>query len=437
MANLILLLNLTLVSAGQSPSFLVQFFRHGARVELYKNVDQPELNDLMAFGDLTTTGMKQHYLLGLQMRKEYSDLFPSVYDKNVHTLYCSNYNRTLVSLSSHLMGVYELGKGLEIEVDEKEFYNPPISGFDMPFEEGKNAIPRKMQLIPMKNPADDANILFGSCPYIAKRREELLENDFIYENDFNPLKEALEKAGFTPKTFNRTRDDRFFINAACDFIIARTYSQKDFKVDESLIDQCHLFSSVYLVYPVRDMQISRLSNTPIFRIIVDSLKAIGTSKEKVLTFSGHDTNVHHILSVFYPMECECVVNEYRRLYNPSRYDPSMKKNCYLQVRFTANIIIEVFEAEDKKMFVMMKLNGEELPIFQGKTTVELSQFIKALSDEIEPSFDHLCLGKKPTNKFLIQTLLATIATIVLLLILIWWIKPKPRVQTEPEYIAAN
>ena len=91
--------------------FVYTHFRHGARAP---NKLDDNFNDMLKEhwtnpGELTSVGERQHYLLGLRNRKRYikdQTFLSEKFDPHEILVYSSNFNRTMMSASSHLQGFY-------------------------------------------------------------------------------------------------------------------------------------------------------------------------------------------------------------------------------------------------------------------------------------------------------------------------------------------
>jgi acid phosphatase len=93
--------------------FALDLIRHGDRTPIHAIPKSPPYHWL-GEGQLTSEGMRQEYQLGMQLRKKYVDqyhLLPSRYDVNVMYVRSTDYDRTLMSAESLLLGLYPLGTG--------------------------------------------------------------------------------------------------------------------------------------------------------------------------------------------------------------------------------------------------------------------------------------------------------------------------------------
>lgn len=86
---------------------LVVMFRHGARKEV-TNIIPSEKKSNFGKSHLTPVGMKEHYLLGKQLRKTYGDFIPLTYSNSKMEVLCSGKSRTIVSAMSNFIGLFPL-----------------------------------------------------------------------------------------------------------------------------------------------------------------------------------------------------------------------------------------------------------------------------------------------------------------------------------------
>ena len=87
-------------------------------------------------------------------------------------VFASNRERTLLSAFSQSFGIYDLGSGKEVENDDKQFYDPPIEDFNIPYEHGKSALPNKPTFLPIRTESVETNLIFTAhhqCPILRKR----------------------------------------------------------------------------------------------------------------------------------------------------------------------------------------------------------------------------------------------------------------------------
>ena len=89
--------------------FIFSIFRHGVRAPMDKEFENN--TDLLGGkwnqkAELTLTGRKQHYNIGLKNKKRYSNFINITYDPKEIIVYSTNTNRTISSAQSQLLGLF-------------------------------------------------------------------------------------------------------------------------------------------------------------------------------------------------------------------------------------------------------------------------------------------------------------------------------------------
>src|ERR1700730_861864 len=109
--NIILFVALALVAVNawsqEKLIFAIDLIRHGDRTPINSIPKSPPYHWAEGPGQLTPEGMQQEYQLGVQFRKRYIDqyhLLPPHYDGDTIYVRSSDYDRTLMSAESLLMG---------------------------------------------------------------------------------------------------------------------------------------------------------------------------------------------------------------------------------------------------------------------------------------------------------------------------------------------
>ena len=135
-------------------------FRHGAISPSITNYVDAVGERWENNRELTGLGERMHYLLGLRKRlryiKEYK-LLSEKYNLNEFLIISSNVERTVLSLSSHLQGLYPQSEKLGRNLTEAQLKNanPPVNVSNPRMEEEKkelknNSLPNSMTLIPFE-----------------------------------------------------------------------------------------------------------------------------------------------------------------------------------------------------------------------------------------------------------------------------------------------
>ena len=142
--------------------FLYTHFRHGARAPL--NLDN-NFNDMLNQhwtnpGELTGIGQRMHYLLGLRNRIRYiknQNFLSEKFDSHQILIYSSNLNRTMVSCSSQLQGLYPQKdlKGETLTSEQQKIAFPQVNVSDSEIQDAiedleNNSLPNSMIIAPVR-----------------------------------------------------------------------------------------------------------------------------------------------------------------------------------------------------------------------------------------------------------------------------------------------
>ena len=217
--------------------FLYTHFRHGARAPL--DIDNNFKDKLGEHwpnpGELTGIGQRMHYLLGLRNRLRYiknENFLSEKFDPHQIIIFSSNLNRTMVSVSSQLQGLYPQKdeQGETLTATQQEIAYPQVNCEDNYIQEaledlGENALPYKMTLAPvrMSNDLDRKFNVYDIEECKAERDEtkqknnENIEEWIEYLNDFNEeYAESLNKFfGTEGKTYSISE-----LNDICDSFLS-------------------------------------------------------------------------------------------------------------------------------------------------------------------------------------------------------------------------
>jgi hypothetical protein len=112
---------------------VIEMFRHGARAPIYNYWDA---NTYDFPGELTEVGIKQLYLLGYQLRKEYIEnlnFLSETYNPKEIYVRSTDYNRTLMSAQAHLLGLFSSNKNVNLKKEKSinEKIIPPYKDFSL------------------------------------------------------------------------------------------------------------------------------------------------------------------------------------------------------------------------------------------------------------------------------------------------------------------
>lgn len=158
----IFLFSLFQIESSNELVFVMTHFRHGARApqKFYKGYLDYIKEKWENPGELTAVGQRMHFLLGLRNRIRYIDelnFLKESFDPHEILIYSSPFNRTLVSVSSQLQGLYPQSakKGEVLSSEQEELSKPQV---DVDCEKINNvvsslngsALPNSMIIAPVR-----------------------------------------------------------------------------------------------------------------------------------------------------------------------------------------------------------------------------------------------------------------------------------------------
>jgi acid phosphatase/lysosomal acid phosphatase/prostatic aicd phosphatase len=227
-------------------------FRHGARASIFDGEHDFMKEYWKIPEELTGVGQRMHYLLGLRNRERYiSNTYPGFlsdkFDPHEILIYSSSLNRTMVSVSSQLQGLYPEGTGLELFSNQTKDAVPRVNLSDYvkqkQLELGLNALPHQISLSPVRmiSPLEKKIIIYD-IPTCLFRRDEWREKNY---KDLKSLQDIVKE--FEDKYLDKLKPiydeykkpyDIHFIDNFCDgFIAGYTEGREMKKIMDTGIDR--------------------------------------------------------------------------------------------------------------------------------------------------------------------------------------------------------
>ncbi|CAI2367704.1 unnamed protein product [Moneuplotes crassus] len=202
---LLLLLLFTVAFTAEEEDELVFTFlvtRHGARSpaeELPADAKITEDKFKIYIGDLTASGERQHYLEGVELQKIYEEqgTITKPFDPREFHVVSTNFNRTIMSAYSQLLGYFPLGSLPELSKARNNKADPPftVKGLSsMKRKLGTKATAENFQPVPIHVSNIDEIMLMmdkGFCPYQTELRKQYTES-----NEWSELNDKYQKVLF-------------------------------------------------------------------------------------------------------------------------------------------------------------------------------------------------------------------------------------------------
>lgn len=366
--RLVILLCLVALAVCQSPYQVVhlsEYMRHGARTT-WKNSLNSTLTQELGIGNLTGNGVRMHYVLGTQLRKDYPSLFNDEYNYKDFDILSSPVYRTIQSASSQLLALYPLGTGEKYTLpSDSNLGLPPFAGAAKDFE-SEFALPHGYRPIPytVENPELDMDFfpsLYHYCPNaekyeinLALKKLEQYKNKPIIQN----LREQMIALGFDSKaiygteTWNVDTMSYIYDEAKSIYNYNLTYLGN---MTAEYFRQIELDNNLNYAWLFADEKLERFISDGIARRLVNGLEAIVNNKSQVKfrMFSGHDTGIFaHMLRLNLTNE-ECIL---KKLHNESSVE-----NCQDVPEFAATMLYELNKKGDQ-YYVRSLFNGKPFKV---------------------------------------------------------------------------
>ena len=354
--------------------FIFLNIRHGARSPL---VLKDKHNDMLggkwnSRGDLTSLGIKQHYLIGQKHKERYSSFINEEYDPKEIKIYSTPFPRTIMSVISELLGLYS-----------NNTYSNKFSFSDIDLDEQdlndiNNKIIPPVQLFSynkMKNKFDRTFENHFECVYM---REQVKKNweipheeiNTLIDNFYNEFSDAISKE-FKSINITLLKEPKYF-DAVCDDILSLYFDQKNFYLLKNLEkygvnidkmkDMCDEFLYKHFIY-IRNGGISNnnpfISISPIMANILNWMKlradknnnfACDYEEPKFVIYSGHDSTLFQMqtfLKECFDVKVEKTEFASTQLFELRKYEKKYYVEIYYNDRLKMNITLEEFEKKIK------------------------------------------------------------------------------------------
>ncbi|CAF0743944.1 unnamed protein product [Adineta steineri] len=261
-------------------------FRHGERSPSYLYPTNPNSPDIWrnGLGQLTVRGQLQHISLGQYIRERYSNLINSTYVASEITIRSSDYDRTLMSAYSNLVGLYSSSENIELSKDLTL----------------ANMWPKTLpwQPIPVHTVPRSLDHLMGisTCDRYEELVDELRQSSRIQSlnREFQDLFNYLEKHA------NQSIEDIFIAwDIADTVLIEDIYNVTPSWVTPSISQQLRQLEDLCFYHLFYSSEINRLRGGPLLRDILQNIENLITNNvngRKAKIYSGHDTSIAPVLA---------------------------------------------------------------------------------------------------------------------------------------------
>ena len=292
-------LSFCILFAAAEVVFVTEVCRHGSRAP-----SNPELCPWdedgrwdNSWGELTAVGMRMHFLLGSELRRRYVLNHPVIgpqYNSTQIYVRSTDYNRTIMSAQSQLMGLFPPPTGATVPENLANVAVPPINVQNEDYivdELQGRALPAQFQSSPVHVvPLTEDWILFAT--YTCYNLDEAIQNPIYDEITTNITKsnpgfiEALQP--FMNLPLNEIAENLADIIDSIDCNKAMNYPLPAFS-PELLSNATLIGNELFSIYYSDDMLV-RYFSAWFFRDLAGHLEAVmqGTEPTKFRLYSAHD-----------------------------------------------------------------------------------------------------------------------------------------------------
>ena len=403
---------------------IAELFRHGARTTTKRDKINFPFTKRIGFGNLTGNGQRMHFLLGQQIRKNYSELFntakpPTNFD---YLLYSSPLPRSLVSANSHLLGIYPPGKinGDTVSTSQTgeglRFMSPPGNEIDVVFENktSDSALPDGFRVFPVLS-FQNIDYMFlhngnKSCPGMGalntkkgterSQPREVEETGSVYVRETIKQVEAAGLSSFD--IFGKPHWTLYLLNKLFDQ--SRGYLMYKGEHLPGMTDD--LYTQLKLIYSWDFFKFDSTGSPkkPLFHtttiseeLLVNMNKKINGTNDKLkyLMFSGHDSTVYPFMMVHKLINTTCS----KRMYEVYMTNKTLIESCQFSPEMAASFLWELNQdLADGRHYVRVLYNGQPVRFCeknQDDFYCDFRDFEKeAKSRLILSDFMEICKGEK-------------------------------------------
>lgn len=391
-SSLLILFFLLLVpSAFPKLEMAIEVFRHGARQPTDAPFD-PELWPEYK-GELTAAGMRQHYLLGKEMRRKYIEQHGFLSETFNHSeLYVrsTDVNRTLMSVQSHLLGLYPLGEGGLFPGDYPlERAVPPYLAKYEIRDLGFNALPDLYQPIPVHVVEKGKDLLlapFDACPNYKAMKKAQKETDQYksFQNEFKSIFTEATKVFNVSKPLDLSKLGSIVSDIQCDIFQNNKLPET---LTEELLNNMTMLKGLEVQYvDVGTDEERKLLATPFLQTVQSYFQAKikGETPIKFAIFSAHDTTLQPFMAALNLTSWNCILDQLEGKINEIG-------NCVAGYPvFATQIMFELHsDLSDFGVVYSVKIiyNGVEMKVCE-------SENMECLFDEFSQRLDNYLLNQE-------------------------------------------
>lgn len=170
----------------------------------------------------------------------------------------------------------------------------------------------------------------------------------------------------------------------CSYVIENAYGRPEFQAYTwDALEACELLNA-FFHFASTSVDHHRLVTPYLNLRVVDALKSIGKlGAPKLVALHGHASTLAAFLNNFFPNNHKCILKKLAQESDPNK-GKGIDEDCVDSIKFTANVMLEVFEKEETKgaLFVGLRYNNVPLKLSKESMYMELGQFVRHLESKV-------------------------------------------------------
>lgn len=371
---------------------------------------------------LSPPGLRGSYDLGRLVSMKYSKFLTDNFTPEKHHFIASLKNRCMLSAATIGLGMF---KPFNFKAEEGHYegsHLPPIGNAIFQDSLDREKVPQGFSPIPVTTFNGERQTLNFSvsknCPKL-KKNESKLRKLFFKENwtSFKALVDELVSQG---KLQSYTTSDEInpkIVHSVCLVTVGDYYTKENHGIPTSTYEQCLMFLNIITFDAFRDPVVRKFRYTGIWNMIKPYISMLNSkSAPEFVSIVGHEKTVATMVHMAKPKIEDCLLDTYKNKFTENK-TVNPDQECWSQVDFSSNVLLEVYETADGKMYVSAAHNGQPVHLCNtGDCTLE--QFKERFEKESDPNPALLCGLIEEKKGFEFQLNPVTIAIGVTFLVLL-------------------
>ena len=349
------------------PTAIVEFTRHGARGPISNTFDDTWENN--AYGELTSVGMHQHFLLGKALLQQYPEILTEAYTPDTVYVRATDVNRTIMSAISQLSAIYyELG--LNLTKIQEEMAIPPYDSVEQIETNLSNtALPYNWFIPPIHVVQQNQDYFLRSyssnvCPDGEENTLDDIEGSRLANDFFNFITPTINKLN---EVYGLNANFSAYTNLG-DTLIANYYANRStpgfpYPVESDIWNNSIFITNAYAFLQYFGTPKARaLMSLPLYIDLLVYMEDIinGTLSLNYTFFSAHDTTLMTFLSGLNITTPDCFIYNYiNKISNDGL--------CYYP-GYASQIIIEMYNKTENDLNWYINLFYNDVAIYEINET---------------------------------------------------------------------